>query len=70
MCGTSVQFLQPIIVMVAADFLISIAGSVYMWSTFASRALSSISVPMVAVRSMSRDLDKDIQCMMATNARL
>lgn len=34
------------------------------------RTLSSKSVPNVAVRSMSRDLDNDIQRMTATNARL
>lgn len=36
----------------------------------ASRTLNSLSVPNVAVRSMSRDLDNDMHRMTATNARL
>lgn len=63
------MFLYPTSAIVGAELLVS-AMTTDLRSEFSPRALSSISVPNVAVRSMSRDLDNEIQRMTATNARL
>lgn len=63
------MFLYPTSAIVEAELLIS-AMTTDLCSEFAPRALSSKSVPNVAVRSMSRDRDNDLQRMTATNARL
>jgi len=63
------MFLYPTSAIVEAELFIS-AITTDLRSELTPRTLSSKSVPNVAVRSMSRDLDNDIQRMTATNARL
>ena len=63
------MFFYPTSVIVEAEPLTS-AMTADLRSELAPRTVSSKSVPNVAVRSISRDLDNDIQRMTATNARL
>ena len=63
------MFLYPTSAIVEAESHMS-AITADLRSELAPRTLSSKSVPNVALHSISRDLDNDIQRMTATNARL